>query len=191
MRRFGKTLIMVAVMVSMVSFVAAQGGPKLVVEEKVIDLGEVPQGVVKDVKFDLRNEGSGPLTVKSVRPTCGCTVAEYDKEIPAGGTGSVRAKLDTTGFKGAISKSVLVMTDDLSAPIVTLAIKAIVKPYIDVMPRALVRFNALQKEKAEQKVVVVGTERSGAFTVTGVESESDAFEVSYRALGDGEKIEGR
>ncbi len=191
MRRFGKTLIMVAVMVSMVSFVAAQGGPKLVVEEKVIDLGEVPQGVVKDVKFELRNEGSGPLTVKSVRPTCGCTVVDFDKEIPAGGTGSVRAKLDTTGFKGAISKSVLVMTDDLSVPIVTLAIKAIVKPYIDVMPRALVRFNALQKEKAEQKVVLVGTERSGAFTVTGVKSESDALEVSYRALGDGEKIEGR
>ncbi|MEN8165361.1 MAG: DUF1573 domain-containing protein, partial [Acidobacteriota bacterium] len=105
--------------------------------------------------------------------------------------GSVRAKLDTTGFKGAISKSILVMTDDPGVPTMTLAIKAVVQPYIDVMPRSLVRFNALQKEKAEQKVVLVGTERSGAFTVTGVETESDAFDVSYRALGDGERIEGK
>ncbi len=191
MRKFGKPLMMVAVMVSMVSMVAAQGGPKLVVEKKVIDLGEVPQGVVKDVEFELRNEGSAPLRVKSVRPTCGCTVAEFDKEIPVDGTGSVRAKLDTTGFKGAISKSILVMTDDPSVPTMTLAIKAVVQPYIDVMPRSLVRFNALQKEKAEQKVVLVGTERSGAFTVTGVETESDAFDVSFRALGDGERIEGK
>lgn len=191
MRKFGKTLVMVAVMVSMVSIVAAQGGPKLVVEEKVIDLGEVPQGVVKDVEFELRNEGAAVLTIKSVRPTCGCTVADFDKEIPIDGKGAVRAKLDTTGFKGAISKSILVMTDDPAVPTLSLAIKAIVQPYIDVMPRALVRFNALQMEKAEQKVVLVGTERSGAFTVTGVETDSEALEVSYRALGDGERIEGK
>jgi len=191
MRKFGMTLMMVVVLVSIVSTVAAQAAPKLVVEEKVIDLGEVPQGVVKDIEFELRNEGSGLLTVKSVRPTCGCTVADFDKEIPAGGTGSVRAKLDTAGFKGPISKSILVMTDDPSVPTMTLAIKAVVQPYINVMPRSLVRFNALQKEKAEQKVVLVGTERSGAFTVTGVESESDALEVSYRVLGDGERIEGK
>ncbi len=191
MRIIGKTLILGVVMATMASIGAAQNRPKLVVEEKVIDLGEVPQGVVKDVRFELRNEGSGLLTVKSVRPTCGCTVAEYDKEIPAGGTGSVRAKLDTTGFKGAISKSILVMTDDLADPTMTLAIKAVVLPYIEVMPRALVRFNALQTEKAVQKVVLVGTERSGAFKVTGVEADSDALEVSYRALGDGERIEGK
>ena len=88
MRIIGKTLILGVVMATMASIGTAQNRPKLVVEEKVIDLGEVPQGVVKDVRFELRNEGSGLLTVKSVRPTCGCTVAEYDKEIPAGGTGS-------------------------------------------------------------------------------------------------------
>ena len=191
MRKFGKTLLVVAVMVSMVSIVAAQSGPKLVVEKKVIDLGNVPQGVVKDVEFELRNEGGSVLTIKSVRPTCGCTVADFDKEIPVDGTGSVRAKLDTTGFKGAISKSILVMTDDLAVPTLTLAITAVVQPYIEVLPRALVRFNALQMEKAEQKVVLVGTERSGDFSVTGVETESDALEVSYRALGEGERIEGK
>jgi len=191
MRNLGKTLMLGVVMAAMASLVMAQGSPRLVIEEKIFDLGEVPQGVVKDVVFELRNEGTGVLTVKSVRPTCGCTVAEYDKEIPVDGTGKVRAKLDTAGFKGAISKSILVMTDDPGNPTVTLAIKAVVQPFIDVLPRSLVRFNALQKEKAEQKVVLVGTERSGAFTVTGVESESDALEVSYRALGEGERIEGK
>lgn len=191
MRKIGKSLMLGVVMVAMASAVTAQGRPKLVVEEKIIDVGEVPQGVVKDVEFKLRNEGSGLLTVGNVRPTCGCTVVDYGREIPAGGTGSIRAKLDTAGFKGAISKSILVMTDDLSNPTMTLAIKAVVQPYIEVMPRALVRFYALQKEKAEQKVVLVGTERSGAFTVTGVEAESDVFEVSYRVLGDGERIEGK
>lgn len=191
MRKFGKTLLMAAVMMSIVSMAVAQGGPKLVVESKVFDLGKVPQGVVKDVEFEIRNEGGTVLTIKSVRPTCGCTVAEFDKEIPVDGSGAVRAKLDTTGFKGAISKSILVMTDDPAVPTLTLAITAVVQPYIDVLPRALVRFNALQMEKAEQKVVLVGTERSGNFSVTGVETESEALEVSYRALDEGERIEGK
>ena len=191
MQNRGKTLVLGVAIAAMASLVMAQGSPKLVIEEKIIDLGEVPQGVVKDVEFELRNEGSGLLTVKSVRPTCGCTVAEYDKEIPVDGTGKVRAKLDTAGFKGAISKSILVMTDDPGNPTMTLAIKAVVQPFIDVLPRSLVRFNALQKEEAEQKVVLVGTERSGAFKVTGVESESDALEVSFRALGEDERIEGK
>jgi hypothetical protein len=190
MRQTGKILMLSVMMVAVAPFVMGQGGPKVVVENKIVDLGEVPQGVVKDVSFELRNEGSGLLTIKSVRPTCGCTVAEFDKEIPPDGKGTVRAKLDTTGFKGAISKSILVMTDDPRNPVLTLAIKAIVKPYIDVMPRSLVRFNALQKEEAEQKVVLVGTERSGPFTVTGVESDNDALEVSYRALGEDERIKG-
>jgi len=191
MQTLRRAVLLGVAMAATASLVTAQGSPRLVIEEKVVDLGEVPQGVVKDIEFTLQNEGAGLLTVKSVRPTCGCTVAEFDKEIPPGGTGTVRAKLDTAGFKGAISKSILVMTDDPGNPTMNLAIKAVVQPYIDVLPRSLVRFNALQKERAEQKVVLVGTERSGAFKVTGVESDSDALEVSYRALGEGERIEGK
>ena len=65
-----------------------------------------------DAVFELVNEGNATLTVKAVRPTCGCTVADFDREIAPGATGTVKAKLDTKDFAGPISKSILVMTDD-------------------------------------------------------------------------------
>jgi hypothetical protein len=169
----------------------AQAGPKLVVDPTIADLGDVSQGDVRDVTFELRNEGDGTLTIKAVRPTCGCTVVDYDKEIAPGAVGKVDAKLDTAGFNGPISKSILVMTDDPINPTTTLAIKANVKPYIEVLPRPLVRFNALQLEEVEQKVVIAATERTKGFSVTGVKSDNDAITPAIRKLEASEMVEGK
>jgi hypothetical protein len=61
----------------------------MVVPEKVKDMGTVAQGAVVDIDFVISNEGTEALQIKAVRPTCGCTVADYDKEI-GGRPGSVK-----------------------------------------------------------------------------------------------------
>jgi len=68
------------VLASLVVLVAAAGavadaadGPKLVVPEKIKDMGVVAQGEVLNVDFALVNEGDETLEIKAVRPTCGCT----------------------------------------------------------------------------------------------------------------------
>ena len=33
---------------------------------------------MKTVVFELENQGEGTLEIRAVRPTCGCTVAEFD-----------------------------------------------------------------------------------------------------------------
>ncbi len=169
----------------------AEGLPKLVVANKIIDLGTVPEGTLKTVEFELVNEGDALLEIRSVRPTCGCTVAEFDKEIKPGGQGKVKVTLDTAGFKGGISKSVMVMSNDIENPIMALALKADVRPYIEILPRQLVRFNVLQLEGATEKIVVTGTERSGDFKITGVKSDSDDLTLEYRRLDEAERIEGK
>jgi hypothetical protein len=183
-------ILAVAVMV-VAGVGVAQSGPKLTVDPTIIDLGAVSQGDVKDVSFTLRNEGDATLTVKAVRPTCGCTVVDYVKTVAPGSEGAVKAKLDTAGFKGPISKSILVMTDDPINPTMTLAIKADVKPYIEVLPRPLVRFNALQLEAVEQKVVIAATERTKGFKITKVTSDNDAITPEFRKLEAAEMVEGK
>jgi hypothetical protein len=171
---------------------AAQGtGPKMVVPEKIKDTGTVAQGEVVDVNFVLRNEGTEPLQVKAVRPTCGCTVADYDKEIPAGGQGSVKAKLDTKDFAGPISKSILIMTNDPTEPTVSVVIKANVQPFVEVLPRPLIRFNAVQHEPMTEKVVVVSTDPSRDLKVTKVESSVPFLDAKVRKLPDSELVPGK
>lgn len=189
------TLVFVATLISISA--SAQVTAKLVVPEKVIDLGKVPQGDVRDVEFTLKNEGDATLVLKSVRPTCGCTVAKWPEKIEAGGEGVVAAKLDTTGFKGGIAKSIMVMSNDPASSVVKLVIKANVEPYIEVLPRTIVRFNVRESERSVQKVVVSGTSRSGDFKITGAtaytsdQKPDPSLKVEVRQLEENELIDGR
>ena len=74
--------------------------PKLVAEETEIDLGLRDAVPSFEFVFHLKNLGTAPLKITDVNPTCGCTVARFDREIAAGGTGLVTAVLDATRYKG-------------------------------------------------------------------------------------------
>jgi hypothetical protein len=195
MRTDSPKLFILAVLVVTASTVIAQtatdGGPKLVVPGKIIDSGTVAQGVVVDAVFDLINEGDAMLTVKAVRPTCGCTVADFDREIAPGATGKIKAKLDTKDFSGPISKSILVMTDDPQDPTVTLVIKADVRPFVEILPRPLVRFNAVQHEPMNQTFIVVGADPEGTIKVDRVDSSVPFINASIRQLSADEIVPGK
>jgi len=187
-------LVMSAVLVLVPVFVVAQGtdeaAPKLVVEEKIMDAGTVAQGEVIDATFTLSNEGTATLQVKSVRPTCGCTIASFDREIAPGTKGTISAKVDTTNFSGPISKAMLVVTNDPELSSLSLVVKALVRPFVEVLPRPLVRFNAVQGERVEQKLTVVSAESDG-LKVTKVESSLSYLESEIRKLGKDELIAGK
>src|ERR1019366_10813770 len=59
-------------------------GPKLVVPESKKDVGPVPKGEPIKHVFILRNTGHADLHVTDVKPSCGCTVPEFDKVIKPG-----------------------------------------------------------------------------------------------------------
>jgi hypothetical protein len=189
-RRRGVVVLALALAVAAAPATAA-GGPKLVVPEKLKDVGTVAQGEVVEVAFALVNEGDETLEVKAVRPTCGCTVADYDREIAAGATGYVKAKLETRDFSGPISKSILIMTNDPQEPTVTVVIKTDVHPYVEVLPRALVRFNAVQHEPMVQKITVVAGDSARDFKVTGVSSSVPYLNTTVRALPKDELLAGK
>ena len=188
---FLTTALAVVMLVGTASMVVAADGPKMVVPEKIKDLGKVAQGDVLNVDFAIVNEGDEPLEIKAVRPTCGCTVADFDREIAPGKTGYVKARLETRDFTGPISKSILIMTNDPRDPTTTVVIKTSVHPYVQVLPRALVRFNAVQHEPMEQKITVVADEEEKGFKVTGVKSSAPFLLASIRPVPADELLAGK
>ncbi len=189
------SLCVVAVALALVgsSPVYAQGttqGVRMVVPEMVKDFGTVAQGEQVETAFTITNEGSATLEIRNVRPTCGCTVADYDKEIAPGETGAIRAKLDTARFNGPISKSILVLTNDPETTTMTLVMKADVQPIVEVLPRPLIRLNAIQGEPATERLVVVSS-RLEDFEVTGVTPSVPYLETSVRKLAKDERVDGK
>src|SRR5262249_27195494 len=123
-------------------------GPKLLLKSDKIDVGTVPKGETIKGTFTLKNEGKSDLHITDVKPSCGCTVPEYDKVIKAGAEGKVILNVATQGFQGPISKTALVVSDDPAQPQITLFLTANVKPYVEAVPYGFFRIQALTGEAA-------------------------------------------
>lgn len=165
--------------------------PVIDVVEKIKDFGTVPKGDKIRATFDVRNTGKAPLEITQVRPTCGCTVASFDRTIPPGGTGKIAAEVDTTGFSGPISKAVLVFSNDPATPQVNLVIKADVRAFIEVLPRPLIIFrNVLQGEPASERLVLLSADGSD-FKVESAEASGGTYQLAYKELGEKERIPDR
>jgi len=160
---------------------ADQGGPRIEVAEKIKDYGVVSKGEKISAVFEVKNTGDKTLQITQVRPTCGCTVADFDKTIEPGQTGKVHAEVDTAAFLGPISKAVLVFSDDPTTPQVSLVIKADVRAFIEVKPRPIIRFNALQGEPTTDKVTLVASDGT-PFRILGAETAGGPYKVTYAKL---------
>jgi hypothetical protein len=171
----------------------APEGPQPVIEivEKIKDFGTVPKGDKIHATFEVRNTGKAPLEISQVRPTCGCTVANFDKIVAPGTSGKIMAEVDTTGFSGPISKAVLVFCNDPATPQVNLVIKAEVRAFVEVLPRPLIIFRSvLQGEPAVEKVTLVSADGSD-FKVESATASGGPYQLAYRLLPEKERIADR
>ena len=81
------------------------------------DFGQIPQGKPASYKFEFTNSGDQVLKISNVKPSCGCTAANYTKEeIPAGGTGFVEATYNAAQ-PGVFNKTVTVRFGDEYKPV--------------------------------------------------------------------------
>jgi len=171
----------------------AAEGPKPVIDiaKKILDFGVVSKGDKIRATFEVHNAGNAPLEITQVRPTCGCTVANFDKTVAPGGSGKINAEVDTTGFTGPISKAIVAFSNDPATPQVNLVIKAEVKAFIEVLPRPLVLFRSvIQGEASTEKLTLVSADGSD-FKVTGVNAAGAPYQVAYRELADKDRIPDR
>lgn len=171
---------------------APADAPKIVIVESIKDYGTIPKGQELVWDFTVKNEGKADLVIDQVKPSCGCTVANFDKSIKPGATGKIGLKVETKAFSGPISKSATVTSNDPANPNMTIVIKAIVKPYVDVLPQGYVRFSAIQGEPAMQNVTLV-TEEKTPFKVDKVDTPADKPWLTAKVVevADKDRIQGR
>lgn len=68
---------------------------KITAKTDVIDCGSVLYERPVTVKFEMQNSGFAPLTIKSIKTSCGCTSVEYPhSSIPAGDGFTISATYD-------------------------------------------------------------------------------------------------
>ena len=158
---------------------AIAAAPKAVVEKPIIDVGKVKKGEPIRQEFVIRNAGDAPLEITEVKPSCGCTVTEFDAVIAPGARGRVTAVVKTDAFGGGIAKSVTVFTNDTDNPKINLVIKALIHEAVIARP-GYARFMTVQGQPVESSVQTVSSTDGVTFRVLSVASPYPFVKATHR-----------
>lgn len=121
MRKIG---LLIAVVFAFVGFTAMQSnsGAEFKFTSETHDFGKIPQGKPVTHEFEFTNVGSEPIIISDVRPSCGCSVAEFTKTpVKPGETGKVTVKFDAA-IRSPFTKN-FVVRSNTKTPVKTLVIK--------------------------------------------------------------------
>lgn len=143
-----------------VSFAAATaGGPRPVIEVRQTsqDAGVFQEGTVVPFQFEVTNPGQVDLEIAQVKPSCGCTVAKWDRVIKPGARGTIAATMNTLYFRGAVTKHMTVFSNDPARPQLELSITAHLTPLVQISPSP----DALVKVTDKPVTQTFTLERSG------------------------------
>ena len=159
--------------------------PVLEFDATTLDLGEVPKGDKAHYVFTFKNTGANDLLIEAAKPSCGCTVAEFTKVVKAGESGTVDATIDTKRFRGPISKTITVTSNDPVNAKVHLQAKATVKPFVDMLPSQHVFLRADRGEAATKTVTLVSFEDDLDLKIETIESSDPLITVTSASIEEG------
>jgi hypothetical protein len=110
------------------------GGPAIQVRETSRNDGVVEEGTVVRYRFSVANEGKADLIIRKVKPSCGCSVARWDKLIKPGAQGVIEAEMHTEQFSGPVTKHLTVHSNDPAQPQLELPLFVRVRPIVRIQP---------------------------------------------------------
>lgn len=179
------SLVPVLAVLALGALPALAAGPRAVVDKPIVDVGEVKKGEPVGHQFEIRNAGDAPLEISEVKPSCGCTVADFDRVIAPGATGRVAVVVETGAFGGGIAKSVAVFTNDVENPKLSLVVKALIREPVVARP-GYVRFMTVQGQPAEPSVQTVSATDGTPIEVLSVTSPYPFLRATHRRAEGGE-----
>lgn len=91
----------------------SENQPIIVFDSLEYTFGQIAIGEKVEHSYTFKNEGSGPLIIADVKPSCGCTaLKDWSKDpILPGEKGQITIEFNSSGFPGPIMKSIKVSTN--------------------------------------------------------------------------------
>ncbi len=122
-------LFVLFIIAGLIRVQAQSSGPSIKFEKTTHDFGKIKEdGGNATYEFKFINDGTQPLVIQNVRPSCGCTTPDWTKEpVMPGKTGFVKAVFNPLRRPGAFNKS-MTITTNANPPVERIYIKGIVEP---------------------------------------------------------------
>jgi Protein of unknown function (DUF1573) len=100
------------------------GYPKF--EKTAHDLGQIYRGQRFRLTYPFKNDGQGVLKINNLNSSCGCVQFQPESvsEIAPGASGNILIDFDSSIFVGNTQRTILVESNSMFKPIVTLSVSA-------------------------------------------------------------------
>lgn len=171
---FSKYFKNIAAFVFMMNAVIVYAQPGIQFINTEVNVGEIYEGEMPEVKYVYKNIGNQPLRVTQVKSSCGCYSPSWEKDsTPPGATDTIRAKYSSVAHLGGISKSIYVVTNTGEKDI-ELMIRGSVKTFAPDLQlysggSPMVSFNVVEDAKIKQRSIVFhapkGSKEKGPVTL--------------------------
>jgi hypothetical protein len=148
----------------------AWAAPAVSVPTPEHNFGTIFQGENVRHVFTFANRGDAPLTIDKVSSSCGCTAALASAKVLAPGeSGEIQTSFDSTRFRGAISKTVYLYTNDPAQPMVQLQLKGNVQVEVALEPQ-LVNFGTVVPKRTVKSTVSLINQGKQEVRLEGLET---------------------
>ena len=146
---------------------ASVSGASIRFESDTIDFGEVWDFETLESRFEFENVGTEPLLITDVKPSCGCTPVELERNrFEPGEKDAIEVIWNLKGF-GHQAKSIAVTTNSVGAPMTMLTVRAQIRPFASFQPTSL-RLGELE----------IGEAHTATATLTCVDPDFELISVA-------------
>ena len=155
-------------------------GPRAVIGATTFDFGHIYEDQSLTHTFVVRNTGSETLRIEDVDPDCACTVASYDKSIPAGGQGEITLSIKPFSVIHQFKKETKVRLNDPEQPVLYLDLTGVAQPFIEIQPSHIVRLRGGPGDNLKGEVRFI-SHQPGPWKITGYHTTiPDKIEISLK-----------
>jgi hypothetical protein len=126
--------------------------PRVAAAETTHDFGQVFEDHQLTHTFTLENLGKEPLEIREVDPDCDCTIPSYDRRIAPGGKGKITLSIKPYSVMRQFQKNTVIRFRDAEVPDLTLVLKGVAQPIIEIQPNHIIRLRGSVAEPLSGRI---------------------------------------
>ena len=178
--------LMLSLFATLAFIAAPPASAELSWAQKTVELKADARSLVLEAHFHFTNAGTGPVEIRNVESSCGCTTAALEKRTyQPGEKGEIVAKYTAGAHTGRQEKTLLVQTDDGRAP-TTLTLVVHIPEILRVAPTTA---TWTHNEATTPKHITLELKQEGSIDEISVESSSPRITAQVVPVAKGQKYD--
>jgi hypothetical protein len=169
-----------------------QGFASISVQPETLDFGTMNRNQSRTKELTIRNDGGIDLDLSDVTSSCGCTVADpATRKIKPGQSTTLTVTFNSKEFQGPQHKTVTIRSNDVTTPILEIAITAVVHVPVMIDPvRPLFAFKHASRGVPEERQATFTAMDIPRLELKAERVRADLFEVRIQNGVDGDPRRG-